>query len=369
MHLPAPLQTAARRPSSARASLGRARERTPALHLLGLGLLVAVLACDSGVEPTLEPNVTALFAADVSTTDEGVMVGGTMRIDFGSEPLGIFVQHSTNFRYFGLTGGVNDELWSESWYMDTGRRLSTVRGDTTFYRSLDFGDVTLEGTPARRHVIDTVRVYETSSGVRVYENGILNRILIYSFRQNADGTTVTFTHEPWYEHMIGGGAIELAGTGSDEIAPFSQPVTLTPGARIESISQGEELDFQHRRPILGTDEPLVVELSRPLDPGRAYLRLFYVPPCCDPADPDLLDRARVVFELNHRTDRIVIPASALAELESRLPDKPERVLILQATEYLARDGALEIVHLPEGTPESLSSVQANHIRVYVEMPG
>lgn len=346
-----------------------ASRRTRGRRLLAFCLLAALGACDTGVRPTFEPNVTALLGADVSTDEGGVTVGGTPHIEFGSQPRGIFVQHFTRYVYSGLTGGVNDELWSDSWYMDTGRTPKTVRGDTTFYRSLDFGDVTLEGTPARRHVVDTVRLYDTPDGVRVYEKTILNRIVFYSFRQNADGSTVSFAHEPYYERMLDGDALELAATGSEEVAPFSQLVTLTPGARIESISQGGPLDFRNQRPVLDTTDPLVVQLSRPIHPDKAFLRLFWVPPCCDPADPELLDRARVVFELNGPTDRVVIPAAPLAELESRLPDDTERVLILQVTEYLARADALEIVHLPEGTRESLSSVQANVFRVYAEMPG
>ncbi len=110
---------------------------------------------------------------------------------------------------------------------------------------------------------------DTGREVRVFENGILNRVLIYSHLRNRDGSTVSVVHEPFYEHMVAGGAIELTASGSDDIEPTSASFTLRAGARVTALSNGEDLDFQQERPVLRTDAALVVQLSRPLDPDRA----------------------------------------------------------------------------------------------------
>lgn len=325
--------------------------------------IVLVSACDSKpTEPTEStdlPNVTVLAGADVATTDNAVLVGGEPRIHFGDGPIGMFVQHFTEFSYGGLHERINDELVGESWYMDVGRRIVTREGgDTVFYRSLDFGDVALEGTPALRHEIDTVRVIDAGDRVRVYENGILNRVIIYSHRINMDGSTVSFVHEPFYEHMVAGGVIELTASGSADIAPTAGSLTLRAGARVTALSNGEDLDFDQERPVLRTDEPLIVELSRPLDPDRAVLYLVYVPAPESGTDPEVVRRARAVFVLAERTDVVVIPASALAEVASHLPE-PEGEFVFRISEYLVEEDVLEIVRNEEGKVEALSLIQAN----------
>ena len=108
-------------------------------------------ACDSGpTEPSLVSNVAVLAGVEVVTTDTAVLVDGEPRIRFGDGSRGMGVYHSTTFTYGGLYEPVNDALVNESWFMDVGRRIVTdERGDTVFSRALDFGDVALEGTPAR----------------------------------------------------------------------------------------------------------------------------------------------------------------------------------------------------------------------------
>lgn len=321
--------------------------------------IVLASACDSSpTEPTLESNVTVLAGAEVTTTDDAVLVGGQPRISFGKAPRGLYVQHFTEFSYGGLHQPVNDELVGDSWYMDVGRTITRENGDTIFYRFLDFGDVALEGTRAHHVRIDTVRVYQGGGRVRVYENGILNRVLIYSHRRNMDGTTVTFAHEPFYEEMIAGRAITVTASGSDDIGPTSGAVTLLPGARVTALSNGEPVDFERGRPVLRPHAPLVVELSRPLDPDRSLLYLAYAPPHQSGVDLSVIRRASVSFQLRERTNRVVIPAAALAEAASHLPVE-EGEYVFRISEYLVTEDAMEIVRLADGTTESLSGLQVN----------
>lgn len=349
-------------------SSGGRRVLRPGSARLALVCSLGLAACDSGpTEPAVEPNVTVLMGAAVTTTDDAVLVAGQPRIQLGGSPRGIYVQHSVRYSYTGAYEYVNDELWNESWYMDVGRTLRTPRADTIFYRSLDFGDVALEETPADRFVVDTLRVYDTPDGVRVYQRTIVNRVGIYSVRVNTDGSTVTFRHAPFYERMIGGGALRLTASGSEEVAPVSTSVTLRPGARVERFWNGEDLHFERERPILRTDEHLVIELSRPLDADRALLRLFYIPPPGVEVGAELLDRARAVFELDRTTDRVVIPASALADVASHLAEGEENAFILRASEYISTDDVMELVQLETGTVESLSSIQINHFTIYVRV--
>lgn len=327
-------------------------------------------ACSGPIEPkeqTMVPNVTVLPGAQMVTTDSAVLVDGDRRIHFGDGPRGIFVNHFTEFTYGGMYERINDALVDESWYMDVGRRIVTdVRGDTVFSRALDFGDVALEGTPALRHEIDTAIVVDAGNNVRVYENVLLNRILIYNHRLNMDGSEVTFSHEPFYEHMVAGGAIELTASGSADIEPTSASLTLRAGARITTMWNGVDLNFEQVRPVLRTDEPLVVELTRQLDPDRTLLRLAYAPPTPNDLDPDVIRRASAVFALQERTDRLVIPASALAEVASHLPEA-EGGFVFRIYEYLVMEDVLEIVRIGDGITEKLSGLQSNGFGLYVQM--
>ncbi len=336
-----------------------------------LAAMVCILsspACDPGpTAPNLESNVTVLPGAEVITTDEAVLVADVAHIQFGNRPRGMYVQHHTEYTYGGLYERINDELVGESWYMDVGRRIVTREsGDTVFYRYLDFGDVALEGTPARHVEQDTVRVFTGGDRVRVYQNYILDRVLIYSHRLNMDGSTVSFVHEPFYERMVGGGEIDLTASGSADIEPTSASLTFRPGARVAVLWNGNDLAFDVERPVLRTDEPLVVELSRPLDPGRSVLILSYAPAPGSGVDPAVVRRASACFQLEKSTDRVVIPAKALAEVASHLPEE-EGGFVFRIYEYLVKDDAFEIVRVEDGTSESLSGLQLNSFGFYLRM--
>src|SRR5262245_49301751 len=117
--------------------------------------------------------------------------------------------------------GENDrQLMDDQWFMDVGRRIVTgERGDTVFSRALDFGGVRLAASPFMRFEIDTARVINVDDEVRVYENGLLYRLLIHAQRLNVDGSEVSFAHEPFFESMLAGGTVELQASGSEDIAP------------------------------------------------------------------------------------------------------------------------------------------------------
>lgn len=336
--------------------------------LLLAPLLAVTGGCDpAGPDPSPTANVEVFAGADVTMGDSAVLVGGVPRIQLGTNPSGTFVQHSTRYSHGGPYERVNDELVGESWYMDVRHAyVSDERADTLFVRYLDFGDVTLEGTAAGQIRVDEPEVVELPDHVRVYENYILNRISIYGHRLNLDGSTVTFTHEPFYEDMVAGQPLTLTASGSHEIEPLTTSVALTPGARVTAFDNGGELAFDRERPVLRPDEPLVVALSRAVDPDRTILYIRYVAPSGTDVDPAVVQQARAAFGLTARTDQVVIPASALTELANRLPPGGG-ALIFTISEYLVDDEALEVIRVEDGAAETLSGLQVNHFHIYVDM--
>lgn len=334
-------------------------------------VVVAALACDTpptqNTDQTEVPNVTVLSGAEVVTTDTAVLVNGERLISFGSGPAGMLLHSFQEFTYGGLYEKLNDELVDDQSFMDVGRRIVTdERGDTVFSRSLDFGEVTLAGSSFSRYEIDTARVFDEGGDVQVYENGLLNRILIYARRLNMDGSTVTFAHEPFYDHMLAGNAVELRASGSGDIAPTSATLRATGGARVTRLWNGEDLDFEKQMPVLRIDEPLVVELSRPLDPDRTIILLAFVQPPPYNIDPEVANRASSVFMLKERTRRVVIPAAALADVAAHLPIA-EGGLVFRIYEYIVSEDVLEIHRRRDGITEPLNFLQSNGVGFYVWM--
>ncbi|UCD25551.1 MAG: hypothetical protein JSW51_06455 [Gemmatimonadota bacterium] len=333
--------------------------------------VVLVFACNVGPTEqtglTEEPNVTVHTGVELVTTDTAVLVNDEELIDFGRGPFGFGVYGFTEFTYGGLYEAINDHLVDESWFLDVARRVITdVRGDTVFSRSLDFGDVALEETPAHRIEMDTVIVFDAGDHVRVYENILLNRIIVHSRVLRQDGSEVVFHHESCYDRILAGQAVELTASGSDEIAPTSAAFTPQPGIRITALWNGEYLRFDRRLPLFHTDYPLVVELSRSIDPDMSVLHLHYVPPPRHDVDPDLLRRASAVFQLQERTDRLVIPASALAEVASHVTDA-EGWYVFRIYEYHVMEDVLEIERLKAGITEMLTGLQSNGFGLYVRI--
>ena len=335
-------------------------------HPLIAVAIVVMTGCDPGPTPpdVLDPNVTALTGAEVTTTDEAVLIDGVVCIDLGDGPRGIFVQHHKEYTYGGLFEVENDELVGESWYMDVRReQVTRGRGDSIFYRDVDLGEVLLEGTAAMRTEIDTVQIYPLPDRVVVVENYILNRILIFAHRLNMSGGTVSFAHEPFYEDMLAGSPLTVTATGSAEVEPFSAAITLRPGAGVTGLWNGADLDFDRSRPVLRPDEPLVVELSRSLERDRALLFMSYAP--AGGADAQTLRKASAVFQLETTTDRVVIPASALAEIASHMVEDDGRY-VFRILEYLVHEDALDIVYV-DGPEEALDGVQFNVFGFYVDL--
>ncbi|MGH9201977.1 MAG: hypothetical protein ACRD2A_12175, partial [Vicinamibacterales bacterium] len=335
-------------------------------------VVVAAFACETppptqNTDRTEVPNVTVLSGAEVVTTDTAVLVNGERLISFGIGPAGMLLVSFQEFSYGGMYEKINDELVDDQSFMDVGRRIVTdARGDTVFSRALDFGEVTLGGSPVSRFQIDTARVIEAGDEVQVYENGLLNRILIYAQRLNLDGSKVTFAHEPFYEHMLAGRAVELRASGSGDIAPTSASLRATVGARVTRLWNGSDLDFEKKMPVLRTDEPLVVELSRPLDPDRTIIVLAFFQPPPYNIDPAVADRASAVFMLKERTRRVVIPAAALADVAAHLPIA-EGGLVFRIYEYVVAEDVLEIHRRRDGITEPLNFLQSNGVGFYVRM--
>jgi hypothetical protein len=189
---------------------------------------------------------------------------------------------------------------------------------------------------------------------------------IHIYTVNMDGTAVPFIHEPFYDGMLAGAALELTAGGSDEIAPTSATLTVTVPARVTGLTNGEELDFEHERPLLRNDIPLVVEFSRPLAPDRAVLHLACIPPPGPNLDPEAQRRASAVFALRNLTGRVVIPAAALAEVAAHLP-QPEGECIFRIYEYTVAEDVLVIERLKDGITEGLNAVQSNGFGFNVHM--
>lgn len=335
-------------------------------------LVVAAFACETtpptqNSDRTEVPNVTVLSGAEVVTTDTAVLVNDEELISFGVGPAGLLLYSFQEFTYGGMYEKINDALVDDQSFMDVGRRIVTSeRGDTVFSLALDFGAVTLGGSPFTRYQIDTARVIESADEVRVYENGLLNRILIYAHRLNMDGSTVTFAHEPFYEHMLAGGAVELRATGSADISQTSASLRVTAGARVTRLWNGADLEFGKKMPVLRTDAPLVVELSRPLDPDRTIILLAFIQPPPYNIDPAIADRASAVFMLNERTRRVVIPAAALADLAAHLPIA-EGGLVFRIYEYEVAEDVLLIHRRRDGITEPLNLLQSKGVGFYVRM--
>lgn len=335
-------------------------------------LMAAASACDNA-PPTLTtdqpetPNVTVLSGAEMVSTDSALLVDGERRISFGSGPTGMLLYSFQEFTYGGLYDRINDALVDDQWFMDVGRRIVTAeRGDTVFSRALDFGEVTLGGTPFQRLQVDTARVIEGGDGVRVHENGLLYRLLIHGQRLNMDGTTVSFAHQPFFESMVAGAAVPLVAGGSPDVAPAAATVRITAGARVTRLWNGADLDFTRSMPVLRADAPLVVELSRPLEPHRTVIHLtFFQPPPYDLA-PEVVGRASAVFLLNERTRRVVIPAAALADVAAHLPIA-EGGLVFRIYEYIVVEDLLAIHRLRDGITERLNLLQSNGVGFHVRM--
>ena len=336
--------------------------------------VVLAAACDSGPTEQEEqdgrtevPNVRMLAGAQLVTTDTAVLIDGARFIVFGDRPIGISSQHSCEFKYGAFYEWLSDELMGEGWFIDISRRIVTDRrGDTVFTRYLDFGAVALEGTPAHHFQIDTAIVVDAGDHIRVDENYILDRILVYSHQTNMDGSEVTFVHEPFYEHMLAGGAVELTASGSEDIEPTAISLSFGPGVWVTGLWNGEDLSFEREQPVFRTDKPLVIELSRELDPDRTALSLFYAPPPPYNTDPEIVRPASAVFQLQETTDRVVIPAADLEEIASHLPE-PEGVYLLGIHEYTVTQDALQILRIEAGITESLTALESNGCRLEVRM--
>jgi hypothetical protein len=330
---------------------------------------LAPLGCIEGIGEidVFEPNVTVLPAADIVTTDEAVLVAGVPRMDYGARPRGMFAQHAIEYSYGGPFEPLDGDLSDESFYVDVARRVVTGESpDTVRFRYLELGDVALQGTAATVLRIDSVRVFPDPPPVRVYANFILNRVLVYAVERKIGGGSVVFATAPYYQQLLAGGEVNLSATGSSEIEPLLAPVRFASSARVIGLWNGQELDFERSRPVLRTDRPLVIAVSRALDPDRAWIWLAWFPRPGSGADPDAVRRASAVFELHRPTDRIVIPASALADLASHLPG-PEGGFVLRISEYLVDDDAFDIGYASDGTAETLSRLQANVVTVLVRI--
>lgn len=330
--------------------------------------LLVLSACGGGITELDDPeaNVVVYEAAEVTTTEDAILVDGTAQVQFGTAPRGYFVQHSIRYENGGPFEPPNDHRFHEGWYMDVARRIVTGQtGDTVFFRYLDLGDVAFGGAPARKIAIDTTRVFDWGEGeVRVYENLLLNRISFYGERITTDGRTVTFAHEPFYESMLAGAAIELTGSGSMDVEPFTSDITLRPGARLAGLSSGGPLDFQNEQPTLRSDRNLVIDFSRPLDRERTVVHIVYLD--APPADQELQRRASAAFQLMRSTDRVVIPHPALQRIKSEVPDV-DGPFLLRVYEHVPLDDELRIERLPSGPNEALSGRQSNVLDLYFKM--
>ncbi len=339
-------------------------------------IAVVAFGCDTNpfVDPVdgddlaPEPNVTVLAGGQMVTTDTAVLVNGYSHIDFGDGQRGVFIDHQTEYTYGGgWYEEVNDELWGDSWYIDVELTLRTSGGgDTILFRSLDFGDVWLEETLADRYERDTTEIYEGRDFVMVSENYINSRVLVYAHRYNDDGSGVSFAHEPFYEQMVAGGSIQLTVGGSDEIDSTSSDITVQPGFRVDSIWNGEPVGFQQSMPIFTPDQPLVISFNRPLQPDQTIIHLvFWVTPQNE-MNGQISNNARAVFMLNESTSRVVIPASALNQIASHLPDG-EGGFLLRIYEYHVMEDLFQIYRLDEGHTMPLKGVQSNMVGFLVKI--
>jgi hypothetical protein len=347
---------------------GSTRSMGLQLRVASVAGLLFVGGCDDGqTVETYDPNVVVFPAASVTTTDDGVLVAGVPHIDFGTGIRAIFLQHSTRFTYGGLYDRINDGLTDEGWYLDLRRHRVTVeRADTVFRRGVDFGDVALDGAAANRTEINDPIITPRADYVRVLERYLLFRVLIYSRRYNMDGSEVTFVEEPFYERMVNGRPVTLSVTGTTEVEPASASFVVRPGPRVVALWNGAALDFENVMSELRPDQPLMLEVDRPLDPDKTIVRIFYAPPNEAGVSPEVRQSASAAFTLLDRSSRVVIPPSALKEIASNLPEAVGG-FIIQISEYEVEDDVMDVKY-SDGEEETFSVARASHFRIYARMP-
>lgn len=333
-----------------------------------LSLVAATAACDgTPTELTLEPNVAVFAAADVSQTDDAVLVGGTPQIDFGDGVRAILFSHQTRYVYRGVFEHLDsDREKDDSWYMDL-RRSRTVeqRADTLFRRAVDFGDVTLDGTLADRLVNPNPFTAQRGDSVWAFDGYLTFRAAFYSYRSVLGGSDVSFRHEPAYDNIVAGRPVTLVVEGSDEVDPASASFALQPGPQVVDLWNGETVDFENSMPELRHDRPLALELDRPVERDRAIIRIFYAPPNDAGVSEDDRRLASAAFMLLGRSQRIVIPPSALSEMASHLPE-PFGRYIIQISEYLVEDDVMD-VRYSDGEEETFSVIRTSSFRIYATM--
>jgi len=336
--------------------------------VVGSVLLALSVGCESTpTEPTYEPNVVVFGAALVSQTNDALLVAGTPHIDFGNGIRSIFLQHSTRYVYRGVFDHLtSDREMDESWYLDFRRsRVIDQRADTLFRRAVDFGDVTLDGVLADRLVIDDPFVVPRGDLLWAFEGYLTFRASFYGFRSVLNGSDVSFRREPAYDNIMAGRPITLAAGGTDEVDPVSASFTVRPGPRVMDLWNGETVDFENSMPELRHDRPLMIELDRPLDPDRTLVRIFYVPPNDAGVSPEQRQLSSAAFMLLGRSQRIVIPPSALAEIARHLPE-PVGQFIVQISEYLVDEDVMD-VRYSDGEEERFAVLRVSSFRIYATM--
>lgn len=334
---------------------------------LVLATLLGAIACSEPTGLSNDPNVEVFAGVGVTSTEDAIFVGGTPRIHLGSGPRMVIVSHQVEYDYGGLPEPVNDGLWDDQWYMDVGRSTFVEqRGDTLVRRYLDFGEVTLEGVPAMVLLNEEPHVIDDGNEIRLYENHLINRLVIYGYRRNRDGSEVSFVRQPFYDHMLTGAELSLVVGGSDDVEPTQATITARSVPRVVGLTSGAALDFETERQSVRIDRPLVLDLDREIDPDHALVRLFYVPLPGATVDPAVLDAARLVFALTGRTSRVVIPPSALAALAEMAPEE-EADYILQINEYDYDEGLLELRRVGSDAVELGRAVHTRSFRIWVTM--
>lgn len=335
---------------------------------MGSILLALSAGCDgTPTELTDEPNVVVYAAAQVSQTDEALLVAGTPQIDFGNGIRAILFSHQTRYVYSGVFDHLtNEREMDESWYMDFRRsRVIDQRADTLFRRAVDFGDVALDGTLADRLVNTDRIVVPRGDSVWAFDGYLTFRASFYSHRSVLNASDVSFRHEPAYDNIVAGRPITLVIGGTNEVDPTSASFTVRPGPRVVDLWNGETIDFDRSMPELRHDRPLMIELDRPVDHDRAIVRIFYAPPNDAGVSQEQRRLASAAFMLLGRSNRIVIPPSALGEIAANLPE-PVGQFIIQISEYLVEEDVMN-VRYSDGEEEEFAVIRNSSYRIYATM--
>lgn len=283
----------------------------PALFV-ALAVPLTLAACDpgpTGVVTDGEP-ITVERGVSFQITDTAVVVNGATRRRLPSAAVGLSIYHAISYEYGGLGSYQPDRVWSEQWFSRLSYELEPVeRGDTVVFEFLDFGDIVMDAADTLLKATDTPTVGPNPPYPLEWVNFVVYLGTHYAWRRELSGTEILFVESPYLPRLAAGATIGLAGTGSDQVAPFDAGFSIAPLPALTGLESGGPIAFRTERPVIDAGQDLVLAFDAPIDAESAIFAMFPWPE--DVADPTARRNATIVGGLETPSDRAIIPAATL----------------------------------------------------------